>query len=189
MTTQGTLIAAAVAREKFERAVMDMVVASDEVFRTAKAISDGYWAAIEGEAEKEGAFFRYGVRVKRRVYGVSIEWMKGVPTGTGEARRLLFKSLSRGGGLSYRRSTFEWAKKWELAQIMKAEAEFAKVRKASSCLADAGVRMRWVKKVLEQGGDIDSTRLSGVLARVEEACDAVKGLALIDFAVEENGVS
>jgi hypothetical protein len=42
--------------------------------------------------------------------------------------------------------------------------------------------MRWVKKVLERGDDIDSKRLRGVLARVEESCGAVRELARIDLA-------
>jgi len=182
MTAKCTLTSVAVASEKFGKAVRDMIAASDELYRVARVISDGYWATVEGEADKTGTFFRYGVRVKRRVYGVSVEWMKAVPTGGGQARRMLFMTMPRGRGLSYRRSTFGWAKPWELTQIMKAEAEFARVRKASNCLADAGLRMRWVKKVLERGDDIDSKRLRGVLARVEESCGAVRELARIDLS-------
>ena len=189
MTAKGTLVPAAIASERFEKAVIEMIAASDELYRVARVISDRHWAAVEGEADEVGAFFRYGVRVKRRVYGVSIEWMKGIPTGSGEVKRLLFRSMPRGRGLSYRRSTFEWAKQWEVTQIMKAEAEFAKVRNASNRLADAGLRMRWMKKVLERGDDIDSMRLRRVLVRVEESCSAVRELARIDLAVEKNGVT
>ncbi len=57
MTAKGTLTSVAVASEKFEKAVMEMIAASDELYRVARAISDGCWAAIEGEADKEGAFF------------------------------------------------------------------------------------------------------------------------------------
>ncbi len=189
MKEKGTLVPTAITSERLEKAVMDMIAASDELYRVARVISDRHWAAVEGEADEVGAFFRYGVRVKRRVYGVSIEWMKGVPTGTGQTRRVLFMTLPRGRGLSYRRSTFGWAKPWEVTQIMKAEADFAKVRNASNRLADAGLRMRWMKKVLERGDDIDSKRLRGVLARVEESCSAVRELARIDLAVEKNGVT
>ncbi len=173
-----TSTSAQAAIEQFEKAVQDMVVASDELYRVALAISDGYWEAISGEADNLGAFFRYGVRVKRRIYGVSIEWMAGIPVVAGDARKMLFRSIPRGGGATYRRSTFDRAKPWEIAEIMKAEAQFAKVRNASDGLAGAGLRMRWLKKVLERGGEVDSKRLRTVLKRAEDACGAVSELAL-----------
>jgi hypothetical protein len=189
MREKSKLVSATVAKEKLDKADQDLGVAGGELYRLALAMSDGYWVAIKEEAFKREAFFRYGVRVKQRVYGVSIEWMKGMPMGGGEERRLRFRSLPRGPGLSYRRSTFEWAKPWEMVAIMKAESEFAFVRDASDRVADAGRRLGWVKKVVERRGEIESRRLREVLLLVDNSCGAVREVARADLAAETECVS
>ncbi len=186
---QKDAVAVEVAAEKYKAAAQNMVVASDELYRAAVAISDGYWAAVAREADKLESFFIYGVRVRRRVYGVSIEWMKGKSIGTGETKRMIFFSIPRGNGVSYRRSSFRRAKPWEMEEIAKAEAQFVNVRNASDGLAEAGRRMRWIKKALERGGEVDAKRIRDVLATAEEACGAVSSLTRVDLAAETECVS
>jgi hypothetical protein len=153
-----------------------MALASDHLYRVALGISEEHWVSARQAAEGIGGFFRYTVRVRRRQHGVTIEWMKSVPVGSGSGKRLAFRSITRGEGLRYRRSMFLEAMSWEKPIIMAAEEGFGDVRAASALLSQAGRRLGWIRKVVDRGGDVEPQRLSEVLRQVAGACAAVSGL-------------
>jgi hypothetical protein len=165
------------AREVFEAASRDLGVASERVHRVALEVSEEHWVAVRRASRAAGGLFiQYAVRVRRRQYGVTIEWMKGMPARKGSEKRVIYRSITRGEGTRYRRSMFIGALPWEKPIIMEAEAGFGAVREVSARLSQAGRRLGWIGKVLERGGDVEPKRLAEVVQQVESACKAVRGL-------------
>ncbi len=153
-----------------ERAMAEILAAGATLYDAAIEVSEEHWVAVKEEARQRVEFFQYMVRVRRRVYGVTIEWMKGRSAGSGENRRMLFNTITRGRTVSYPRSRFGSAQEWELAQIMAAEKEFGKIRAASELVANAGRRLAWVQRILERAGDVEERRIREVLREASKAC-------------------
>lgn len=153
-----------------ERAMAEILAAGATLYDAAIEVSEEHWVAVKEEARQRVEFFQYMVRVRRRAYGVTIEWMKGRSAGSGENRRILFRTITRGRAASYPRSRFGGAQEWELARIMAAEKEFGKIRAASELVANAGRRLAWVQKALERTGEVEEQRIREVLREVSKAC-------------------
>ena len=153
-----------------EQAMAELLAAGATLYDVAMEVSDEHWVTVNEEARQRVEFFQYIVRVRRRVYGVTIEWMKGRSAGSGENRRMLFHTITRGRTASYPRSRFGSAQEWELAQIMAAEKEFGKIRVASELVANAGRRLAWVQRALERTGEVEERRIREVLREVSKAC-------------------
>jgi|LNAP01.1.fsa_nt_gb hypothetical protein len=153
-----------------EQAMEEILAAGAMLYDAAIEVSEEHWVAVKEEARQRVEFFQYMVRVRRRVYGVTIEWMKGRSAGSGENRRMLFSTITRGRTMSYPRSRFGSANEWELARIMAAEKEFGKIRMASDLAASAGRRLAWVQKTLERTGEVEERRIREVLREVSKAC-------------------
>lgn len=153
-----------------EQAMAELLAAGATLYDAATEVSEEYWFTMREHRQQGGAFFSYIVRVRRRAYGVTIEWMKGRVAGSGDKRRMLLDAIARGRSANYPRSRFGGANEWELAQIMAAEKEFGKIRMASDLVSSAGRRLAWVQKTLERTGAVEERRIREVLREVGKAC-------------------
>jgi hypothetical protein len=153
-----------------EQAMSEILAAGATLYDAAIEVSEEHWVTVNERHQEDGTLFRYVVRVRRRVYGVTIEWMKGRIAGSGSNRRMLFDAITRGRTASYPRTRFGSAQEWELAQIMAAEKEFGKIRVASELVANAGRRLAWVQRALERTGEVEERRIREVLREASKAC-------------------
>lgn len=156
--------------ESIEQAMSALLSAGTVLYDAAIGVSEECWVTINEVSRERGEFFHYTVRVRRRVYGVTIEWMRGRVAGSGENRRMLFNTITRGKTASYPRSRFPSAKEAELKVIMDAEKEFGKIRAASDLVARAGRRLSWAQKALERKGELSEQRTKEVLREASKAC-------------------
>ncbi len=107
------------------------------LYAEAQAQADRFWAEKHKRRTSEEDQGRFGIRVKCRVAGISIQWFRiGCYQSTGGEGdwKPLFRSLSRGAGNRYSLAKFRKAKDWELRHIEDMERVFGKLRMQSDAL-------------------------------------------------------
>lgn len=112
----------------------------DNLREAATAVADRFWSRHfeqrnVGPIETWGS---YGVRVRPRKYGITIEWFQIIFYGPKGSRKVTHNYLRRGRGNRYPLSTFRYAKDWEKEAIQVAEEHFGQMRAKSEWLAKLG---------------------------------------------------
>jgi hypothetical protein len=108
----------------------------------ANALADEYWVEKMAQnirpVDERG---KYGVRVRRKTYAISIEWSRVHFYGPKGNRRPRSVYLRRGRSYRYDKRLFNEAADWERALIDQLEEEFAKIRESSARLLT--MRQNW----------------------------------------------
>lgn len=120
--------------EKIKKWLLDE---QNKLYAEAQAQADKFWAEKQKRRASKEDQGRFGIRVKCRVAGISIQWFKiGYYKGTGGEGdwKPLFRSISRGAGSRYSLAKFRKAADWELRHIENMESAFGKLRMQSDAL-------------------------------------------------------
>lgn len=113
----------------------------ERIYREARTIADRVWQkrAEMKESNQPHRLGLFGVKVRKRTHGISIEWFKHrFYKKSGGGWGVTFVYPRRGAKSKYDMSAFRSAKDWELPGIEAAEEAFAELRAYSVWLSKVG---------------------------------------------------
>lgn len=113
----------------------------ERIYKEARTIADRVWQkrAEMKESNQPDRLGMFGVKVRKRTHGISIEWFKHhFYKKSGGGWGVTFVYPRRGAKAKYDASAFHSAKDWELPGIDAAEEAFAELRAYSAWLSKVG---------------------------------------------------
>lgn len=149
----------------------------ERIYREARTIADQVWQkrAEMKESNQSDRLGLFGVKVRKRTHGVSIEWFKHhFYKKSGGGWGVTFVYPRRGAKAKYDISAFLGAKDWELPVIEAAEETFAELRAYSAWLSKVG-------RLLAYHPDVRKSKTSNVV----EAGRRTQSLATGDQDLDE----
>lgn len=154
-------VLADVARRRMRKALQDW----------AKRVADEFWVTHWKHRLGDGVpkeFGEYSVRVLMREWTVYIHWYRLEVKGKkGKHQRRAVSLPPPGKGYRMNRSQFGQAKDWEIEAIVKAEDEFAKIRKCAERLENIRLEVSGFRQMM-LGEKDPGLRLQGEIPPEEE---------------------